>query len=140
MKNKIEENRQLVRDFYKSIENEDYNTAAKYCHEDFTFYLKVDEPIKGAEGFVESEKKNFDAFKGFSFTIHELLCEGEKVGAYLIFDGKHTSAPIFNIEPTGNQVRFSLFMLLTIKDGKIFEKRAHFDHHDVQAQVKRKII
>jgi predicted ester cyclase len=138
MKNTIEENKQLVRDFYESIEKEDYNTTAKYCHEDFTFYLQVDEPIKGAEGFVKSEKKNFDAFKGFTFKIHELICEGDKVAAYLIFDGKHTSATIFNIEPTGNQVRFSLFMLLTIKDGKIIEKRAHFDHCDVKAQVKRK--
>jgi predicted ester cyclase len=135
MKNNIEENKQLVRDFYQSIEREDYTTTAQYCHEDFTFYLQVDQPIKGAEGFVASEKKNFDAFKGFTFKIQELLCEGDKVAAYLIFEGKHTSAPIFNTEPTGNKVRFSLFMLLTIKDGKIIEKRAHFDHSDVQSQV-----
>ncbi|MFG4003295.1 ester cyclase [Flavobacterium aquidurense] len=137
MKNNTAENKQLVRNFYESIEKEDYNTTAKYCHEDFTFYLQVDHPIKGADGFVKSEKKNFDAFKGFTFRIQELICEGDKVAAYLIFDGKHTSANILNVEPTGNRVRFSLFMLLTIKDGKIIEKRAHFDHQDVKAQVMR---
>lgn len=137
MKNNIEKNKQLVRDFYESIEREDYSTTATYCHDDFTFYLQVDEPIIGATGFVKSEKKNFDAFKGFTFKIHELICEGDKVAAYLIFDGKHTSDKIFDVEPTGNKVRFSLLMLLTIKDGKIIEKRAHFDHKDVRAQVMR---
>jgi len=70
-------------------------------------------------------------------SIQELICEDDKVAAYLIFDGQHTSARIFGIDPTGNRVRFSLFMLLTIKDGKIIEKRAHFDHADVHAQVSR---
>jgi predicted ester cyclase len=137
MENNIELNKQVIRDFYESIQLEDYKTAASYCHEDFTFYLQVDQPIKGAEGFVASEKKNFDAFKGFTFTIHELLAERDKVVAYLIFEGKHTSSPIFNVEPTGNHVRFSLLMLLTLKDGKIIEKRAHFDHKDVLFQVKK---
>jgi len=67
MENNLEYNKQLVRDFYESIEKEEYHQTAKYCHEDFTFYLKVDEPIKGSEGFMASEKKNFDAFKGFTF-------------------------------------------------------------------------
>lgn len=137
MKNNTEENKQLVRDFYESIEREDYDATATYCHEDFTFYLQVDEPIKGAAGFVKSEKKNFDAFKGFSFKIHELIGEGDKVAAYLIFEGRHNSDKIFDVEPTGNKVRFSLLMLLKIKDGKIIEKRAHFDHADVKAQVMR---
>ena len=57
--------------------------------------------------------------------------------AYLIFDGKHNSAPLFGVEPTGNHVRFSLLMLLTIKEDKIKEKRAHFDHADVKAQIKK---
>lgn len=137
MENILERNKQVVRDFYNSIEQEDYKTTASYCHEDFTFYLQVDEPIKGADGFVSSEKKNFDAFKGFTFTIHELLAERNKVVAYLIFDGKHTSSPLFNVEPTGNHVRLSFLMLLTFKDGKIIEKRAHFDHKDVLSQVKK---
>jgi predicted ester cyclase len=82
---------------------------------------------------VESEEQNFDAFQGFTMRIHELLAEEDKVAAYLIFEGRHTSAPIFGMEPKVNLVRFSLFILLTIKDGKIIEKRAHFDQSDIQA-------
>ncbi|WP_161888361.1 ester cyclase [Pontibacter russatus] len=132
-----EDNKELVRQFYDALEKEDYDTVASYCHEDFVFYFQVDSPIKGAEGFVESEKKNFDAFKGFTMRIHELLAENDKVAAYMIFEGPHNSAPVFGVEPKGNHVRFSLFMLLTIKDGKIIEKRAHFDQSDIRAQVAR---
>lgn len=132
-----EKNKQLVRNFYEAIEREEYDTVAKFCHEEFTFYLQVDEPIRGVSGFLASEKKNFDAFKGFTFRIQELFAEDDKVVAYLIFEGRHTSAPIFGVEPTGNLVRFSLLMLLRIRDGKIIEKRAHFDHSDVEAQVRK---
>lgn len=61
--------------------------------EDFVFYLQVDSPIKGAEGFVKSEKKNFDAFKGFTMPIYDLLAEGDKVAAYLIFEGNIIMLP-----------------------------------------------
>lgn len=57
--------------------------------------------------------------------------------AYLIFDGEHNMAPLFGVEPTGNHMRFSLLMLLTIKGDKIIEKRTHFDHADVEAQIKK---
>ena len=39
------------------------------------------------------------------------------------------------LQPTHNKVRFSLMMLLTIKDGKIIEKRAHFNEADVMKQL-----
>lgn len=55
----------------------------------------------------------------------------------MIFEGKHTSAPLMRVEPTGNTVRFSLMMLLTIKDGKVFEKRAHFDQKGILDQLKK---
>ena len=40
-----------------------------------------------------------------------------------------------DIQPTGKKVRFSLMMLLTIKDDKIFEKRAHFNEADIMKQL-----
>lgn len=33
------------------------------------------------------------------------------------------------------RLRFSLLMLLTISDGKIIEKRAHFDRMDIHRQL-----
>lgn len=131
----ITSNKQLVRRFYEAIQNEDYAAAGECCHPDFQFFLQVDNPIPGAEGFIASEKKNFDAFPGFSFKIEELIAEEDKVVAYMIFDGEHTGGPTDGIEPSGKRLRFSLLMLLTIADGKIIEKRAHFDRKDIHHQL-----
>ena len=129
-----DQNKQIVRDFYNAIAREDYEAAARCCHEDFVFYLQVDEPIHGVDGFIASEKKNFDSFSPFEFSIQQLLAEGDQVAAYMLFDGLHTGNAN-GIEPTGNRVRFSLAMWLTIEDGKIRTKRAHFDSADVHRQL-----
>lgn len=133
--NSIEANKQLVRDFYAALEAEDYAAAARLCHPDFIFYLQMDKPVRGAQGFLASEKKNFDAFPGFSFKIETLVAEADRVAAYLIFDGKHSGGPLDGIAPAGRRLRFSLLMLLKIKDGKIIEKRAHFDRADIHRQL-----
>lgn len=135
MGNNIEQNKQLVRDFYAAVNDEDYDAASKYLHKDFTFYVQVDHPISGAEGFVASEKKNFDGFGEFSFQIIDLIAEGNKVAAYMIHEGKHDKNILMGLDPKGNLIRFSLMMWLTIEDGKIIEKRAHFDRTDIKEQA-----
>ncbi|HAV5025358.1 TPA: ester cyclase [Acinetobacter baumannii] len=127
-------NKALVQDFYNYLQKEDYSSASSLCHKNFIFYTQLDTPIEGTDGFIASEKKNFDAFKGFNFTVEDIFAEDDKVAVFMIFDGYHSS-PLMNIEPKGNHVRFSLMMLLKIKEGKIIEKRAHFDNADILKQL-----
>ena len=135
MENNIVYNKQLVRDFYAAVDREDYEAASTYLHSDFIFYHQVDYPIPGAGGFVASEKKNFDAFGEFSFQIIDLIAEGNKVAVYMIHEGTHNKNPLMGLRPKGNTIRFSLMMWLTIEDGKIIEKRAHFDRTDIKNQA-----
>ena len=130
-----ESNKQVVRQFYEALQNGDYVAAALACHPNFVFYIQIDAPIQGADGFIASEKKNFDAFPGFSFQIESLIAEGDQVAAYLVFDGKHTGGVVDGIPPAGKHLRFSLLMLLKIANGKIIEKRAHFDRMDIHRQL-----
>jgi len=130
------ENKDIVQKFYTHLQNEDYKSATQLCHEDFIFYLQLDSPIRGTDGFVESEKQNFDAFKGFQFTIEQIFTNKDSVAVFIIFDGNQ-SGTLMGIEPTGNQVRFSLMMLLKIQDGKIIEKRAHFDKAEILRQLEK---
>lgn len=53
----VEANKQLVRRFYETIEQENYEARKDYCHENFVFYPQLDTPFPGLEGLVESEKK-----------------------------------------------------------------------------------
>jgi predicted ester cyclase len=94
----------------------------------------MDTARPGVEGFIASEKKNFDAFDDWQMPIRDIIAEGDKVAAYLVFEGTHIGEHQ-GIAPTGKRLRFSLLMLLTLKDGKIIEKRAHFDRLDIRSQL-----
>ncbi|MFV8629414.1 ester cyclase [Ralstonia pseudosolanacearum] len=85
--------------------------------------------------FRTDRYRTFPAFPGFSFQIERMAAEGDQVAAYLVFDGEHKSGVIDGIAPAGKRLRFSLLMLLTISDGKIIEKRAHFDRMDIHRQL-----
>ena len=131
----LEANKQLVRRFYAAIEKGDFDALHDMVHEDFVFYSQIDTPKPGVQGLMESEKPSFDAFESFIFPIDMLVAEGDKVAAYMRFEGKGYRTASFGVEPRGQNVRISLMMLLTFKDGKIIEKRAHFDTGDVMRQL-----
>jgi len=59
----VENNKELVRCFYETIEQENYEALKDFCHNDFVFYPQVDTPFLGVEGLVESEKKNLMLFQ-----------------------------------------------------------------------------
>lgn len=131
----LEENKQLVRRFYEAIEKGDFNALHDMVHEDFVFYNQVDTPWPGVQGLIDSEKKNFDSYERFRFPIETLVAEGDKVAAYMLFEGEGYCTDTFGIPANGKNVRISLMMLLTIKNGKIAEKRAHFDMADCVRQL-----
>lgn len=131
----VEENKQLVRRFYAAIERGDFDALHDMVHKDFVFYSQIDTPKPGVQGLVDSEKPSFDAFESYIFPIDVLLAEGDKVAAYMRIEAKGYHTDLIGVPPRGQNVRMSLMMLLTIKDGKIIEKRAHFDREDFRAQV-----
>lgn len=130
----IEENKKIVQKFYDAIQVGDYELVKELCHPEFVFYHQIDTPHFGAEGFIASEAKNFAAFEGFSMKIENLIAQGNRVAAYLVFEGNQ-SGEIFGHKPAGAKLRFSLMMMLTIKNNKIIEKRAHFDRLDIMNQL-----
>ena len=131
----LEANKQLVRRFYAAIEKGDFDALHDMVHDDFVFYSQIDTPKPGVQGLMESEKPSFDAFDSFIFPIDTLVAEGDKVAAYMRFEGTGYRTDSFGVPPRGQNVRISLMMLLTFKDGKIVEKRAHFDTGDVLRQL-----
>ncbi|WP_255248207.1 ester cyclase [Terribacillus saccharophilus] len=117
------------------MEQENYDALNDYCHEEFVFYPQLDTPFPGVEGLIESEKKNFDAFPGFKMPILSITAEENRVAVYFLFEGKHTGIPFAGVPATGKHARFSLMILLKIKNGKIVEQRSHVDVHDIIRQI-----
>jgi predicted ester cyclase len=131
----ISDNKKLVQSFYDAINREEFEKLHDLCHPDFVFYSQVDTPKPGVAGFVNSEKSAFDAFESFRFPVEQMIAEGDKVAVYLTFEAKNQKLATMGATPHGKNVRISVFCLLTIKDGKIIEKRAHFDVADIRAQL-----
>jgi steroid delta-isomerase-like uncharacterized protein len=131
----LEDNKDLVRRFYAAIERGDFDALPAMCTEDFVFYNQVDTPWCGVQGLVDSEQKNFEAFESFRFPIETLVAEGDKVAACRLFEGKGYRSGVDGVPASGREVRLSLMMLLTIRDGRIAEKRAHFDVGDIRRQL-----
>jgi steroid delta-isomerase-like uncharacterized protein len=130
----IEQNKELVQRFYQALEEENYDAAAQMCHEDFVFYNQIDTPRPGAAGFIAAEKKHLDAFKGFRMQV-KTVAEGDQVGAYVEFEGDQ-SGEFYGVPARGAHLRMSMFNLFTIADGKMIEKRAHYDRLDHIEQLK----
>jgi predicted ester cyclase len=131
----IEDNKKLVREFYAALDRADFGALDAFCHKDFVFYSQVDTPKPGVSGLIDSERPSFEAYETYRFSLQQMVAEGDKVAAYLIFDGKNHIRRIMGVEPSHRNTRLSVLCLLTIKDGKIIEKRAHFDVADAVAQL-----
>lgn len=128
----IEENKAVVKKFYQLIEQNKYEELKELCHPEFLFYSQIDNPIS-ADEFIKQEKNHMDACPGFTMRIHNMFAEGDKVACYLIYEGINTK-PFLGLPPTNKKVRFSLMFMITLKDGKFIEKRAHYDGADILRQ------
>jgi steroid delta-isomerase-like uncharacterized protein len=129
----LAENKQMIVDFYSALDRGDYDTAANMCHKDFVFYNQMDTPRPGVEGFIEAEKKHLDAFTGHKMKT-DTVAEGDRVVAYVEFEGPHTGT-FYGVKATGRTLRMSMCNMFTFKDGKIIEKRAHYDRYDHLQQL-----
>jgi steroid delta-isomerase-like uncharacterized protein len=130
----VEENKALVRRFYEALGRADYDEMMKLFHKDFVFYSQVETPHPGGAEFIASERKSFEAFKGFKFPIERMVAEGDQVAAYLVFEGNQSSE-WQGIAARGTRLKFSLCALLKIADGKLIEKRAHYNVADIIRQL-----
>jgi predicted ester cyclase len=130
-----EANKAVVRAFYDAINRRDFDALGQYCHEDFIFYHQMNTPHQGVEGFIASEKKNFDAFADWQMPIKELIAEGDKVAAYLVFEGTHVGENQ-GIAPTGNVTGCPLgIRIRTSRPGSSWPRRES-PHHRVAVPVR----
>jgi predicted ester cyclase len=119
----LQQNRSIVQSFYDCYQNEDWTGARRLCSDDYRFYHNIDTPMTAAEYFPH-EEENFRAIPGFTISVAEMVAEGDKVAAYLVIERQ--ASP---------KLRFSLLNLLTLADGKIVQKRAHYDMRDILQQL-----
>jgi steroid delta-isomerase-like uncharacterized protein len=130
-----EAHKQIVIDFYAAIMRQDFDVAAAMCHDEFIFYPQIDTPRAGAQGFMDAERRHLDAFEHSSMEVQVMVAEGDRVGAYVVFEGDQRQ-DYYGVPAAGAHLRMSMFNLFTMRDDKIVEKRAHYDRLDHIEQLR----
>lgn len=134
---KEQRNKRLAYDFYRYIGNADYQKAKAMCDpNEFIFhpmiYINAD-----LDGFIDLEAMHMDPMPGFTFTICNIIAEGDWVAVHWIYDGVLDGDSYMGMPCTENarQVHDIMSMLRFNAEGKIVEKRAKYNMLKVLAMM-----
>jgi steroid delta-isomerase-like uncharacterized protein len=122
-----EQNKALIRNFLKEMDNKNFEIANEVYAPDVKFYYPSNstEPMS-FEQSITMAKSFYAAFPDFSHIIEELIAVGDKVILRAVDRGTHQGE--FNgIPATGNTVEFSVIAIFYIKEGKVVEAREEYD-------------
>ncbi|SDJ20974.1 nuclear transport factor 2 family protein [Alteribacillus bidgolensis] len=73
----VEANKELIRRFYETIEQENYEALKDFCHKDFVFYPQIDTPFRGVEG-LNLKRKTSMPFRALKCQLKQWLLKGIK--------------------------------------------------------------
>jgi steroid delta-isomerase-like uncharacterized protein len=122
----MENNKQLIVRFFEEVWNQRKLEIAddifdKDCH---TFQLRSGEPATSTPRGPESIKHHLtewlSAFPDLTFTIEQMVAEGDRVSSLLTMDGTHTG-PWLGIPPNGKRINIRMMTIHRISSGKIVE-------------------
>ena len=121
----IEENKQVVRDFFAALSNGEADRVRELLHENVAWTIIGDTPVsrtfKGIDGFetdlLGEVFRQIDAEAGVKVDIVELIAEGDKVVARA--QGQITG----KYGPYNN----TYCHVFTVRDGKIVEDMEYLD-------------
>jgi len=129
-----QDNMEIVKTFYRSLDLQDSVSAAEILHPDFQFYFgSVQEPLK-YDALKPLIRSVYAAFPDFNHKIDILFASGEWVASKQQYTGTHTQ-PYFGIAPTGKKISYHGIFLFRIVDGKIHDIHAFED--DLSALIKK---
>ena len=92
-------------------------------------------PVVGPEVARAALRSMWAAFPDLTFSIDDLLAEGDRVVVKVTCAGTHRG-PFLGVAPTGRPVRFAGVELAVVRDGLIAAQAWHVvDHHDILSQL-----
>jgi len=127
-----EQNKAIVRRFYKAFEANDLDMLKELLAPDFVAYnlnpQNRDEHLQGIRLWNGTFSEN-------RFEIIDQIAEGDRVASHVILRCIHSEAPYQGIPPSGKQIEGPAVSLEQIKDGKIVERRVYSDRLGMLRQL-----
>lgn len=118
-------NIEIITDFYRSIENKDFDKVRGLLAENFVFEGPFPEP-QGRDEFLGSHMTLLTALSDFKYNMANLESEGDTVKGTVRITGKHTGpldlsfmdGPV--VEPTGKEIELSEDSFeMNLENGKV---------------------
>lgn len=129
--------RQLVEQFYGRIWNAlDFAAVDELLAPDLRFRGSLGSERVGRAAFAAYVRDVTGALAEYRCDIEELVCEGERVFAKMLFGGRHV-APFMGFAPTGREVRWAGAALFHAKEGSIASIWVLGDIHGLLASLER---
>ena len=102
--------------FFEAFPGGNMDVIDEIFHPDFELTHPSLPP--GIEGVKTIVKMNNDAFDDWHFTVHDLICDGDKVVARYTGSGVHTN-PFMGETPTNNEVQLDGISIFIIEGNQI---------------------
>lgn len=126
-----------VRRFYEVLwDAHDKAAIPSVLHENFTFRGSLGQEKRGHDGFAEYLDMVHDALGEYRCIIEELVAEGDKVFAKMLFTGIHRGH-FLGYAPTQKQVSWAGSALFTLTDGLIADVWVLGDLPALKAQLQQ---
>ena len=128
-----QKNKRLIEDFANKVFiRHELDGLEEFIREDYIQHNA--DCTQGLAGFIEFFTTIFNAVPDFSYTVKQIIAEGDFVWIYSRTTGTHTGAPWLDAPPNGNRLDFDVVDMFRIRDGKIAE---HWDVADTYTFFKQ---
>ncbi len=129
-------NKKQVERFYIELwDDHNKENVSSILHKDFTFRGSLGLERKGHSGFLEYVDMVHQALDGYKCVIEELVSEGDKVFAKMVFTGIHRNE-FLGYPPTGKHVSWNGCALFTFDGYLISDVWVLGDLKNLETQLK----
>jgi predicted ester cyclase len=127
--------RPIIRAFYEDIWNRhDKSKIPELLHEDCSFRGSLGQVRRGHAGFASYVDFVHEALGEFRCDIEEVISEGNKAFARMLFSGTHRGE-FFGYKPTGKRVEWVGAALFTFAGEKVSDLWVLGDVHGLLQQL-----
>jgi steroid delta-isomerase-like uncharacterized protein len=127
-----EQNKAIVRHFYKAFEDNNLETLKEILAPNLVAYnlnpQNRDEHIQGIRTWHEAFGEN-------RFEIVNQIAEGDLVASQVVMRCIHAKGSFQGVPPSGKSIEIPALTLERIKDGKIVERRVYSDRLGMLRQL-----
>ncbi len=130
-----EQNKAIVRRFFKAFEANDQAAISNLLSPDLVAYSHGSPGPQNREVHLQGISMWNTAFNETQFTVEEQIAEGDKVATRVTMRSVHSGGEFQGLPPTGKQIAISGTTIERIKDGKIVERRVNSDFLGMMQQL-----